>query len=78
MPITRMDFSNNLISKVPEQILMFIDLQLLRMKNNQLVEIPKCLYKFENFKSLDVSRNKLTTVPNEIAACLALVELILS
>ena len=37
VPLTKMDFSNNNISNLPEQILMFIDLQLLRMKNNMLV-----------------------------------------
>jgi hypothetical protein len=33
-PLTKMDFSNNSIRVIPEEILMFIDLQVLRMKNN--------------------------------------------
>jgi Leucine-rich repeat (LRR) protein len=59
-----MDFSNNSITIIPEDIVIFTDLQLFRMKNNQLHTFPLCFYKFQTLKSLDLSRNKLAAVPN--------------
>jgi Leucine-rich repeat (LRR) protein len=38
-----MDLSNNLITQIPEPILQFLDLQVIRLRSNQIEALPPFL-----------------------------------
>ena len=73
--ITKMDFSNNDITRIPSNITVFPDLLQVRFKNNKLQELPDTLPSLATLKLLDCCSNQITALPPNYAHFPALVEL---
>jgi Leucine-rich repeat (LRR) protein len=60
--LTSIDFSNNHLTKIPEDIYKLYNLTSINFSNNQLTEIPKDINELSNLTNIDFSNNQLTKI----------------
>lgn len=59
---SKIDFSNQGLTEIPEEIFSYRNLRVLILRNNQLTKIPIELTRLKSLKKLDVSGNRITQV----------------
>ena len=75
MPITKIDASNNEITRISDDVVNLPDIQLIRMKNNRVMELNVNVLRLEQIKVLDFGKNNLCELPKELSSNRTLVEL---
>ncbi|MES2593030.1 MAG: leucine-rich repeat domain-containing protein [Bacteroidota bacterium] len=62
-------FSNSGLTKFPEQVFSFPNIEELDISQNTIKELPSNLNELQNLKELHVNKNQLTSIGNEIILC---------
>jgi len=65
--VYRLNLRKKRITKFPEEIFMFVNLNDLNLSNNKIKNIPSDLNKLEYLQNLNLANNELLNVPPEIA-----------
>ncbi|MGK7930025.1 MAG: leucine-rich repeat domain-containing protein [Microcystaceae cyanobacterium] len=76
--VTKLDLSNNQLSKLPPEIAQLPQLQQLDLSNNQLSKLPPEIAQLSQLQQLDLSNNQLSKLSPEIAQLSQLQQLDLS
>ncbi len=61
-----LDLSKQKLSEVPDEIILFTNLQQLNLSNNKLLELPNFITKLPKLSYLNISANKLSSLPQNI------------
>ena len=78
MTLKLINFSENKILYLPDEICDLSNLAELRLERNNLQQLPDELGKMRNLKQLNASHNDLRSLPESLSLCVNLLELIVN
>jgi Leucine-rich repeat (LRR) protein len=76
--VKRLDLSGQALERFPEEVLLFPNLEELRLGRDGIIELPPGIGQLERLRLLDLSGNPIVTLPTEFAQLRALEELYLN